>query len=66
MRPIILNRRTYKEVVKAAESAVSLSVKAHRLVLEDPQLFELNGYTDADRRLSRSRVGQQSVPTGRL
>ena len=52
MRPIILNRRTYTEVVKAAESAVSLSVKAHRLVLEDPQLFELNGYTDADRRLS--------------
>ena len=52
MRPIILNRRTYKEVVKAAESAVSLAVKAHRLVLEDTQLFELNGYTDADRRLS--------------
>ena len=52
MRPFILNRRTYREVVKAAESAVSLSVKAHRVVLEDPQLFELNGYTGADRRLS--------------
>ena len=61
MRPIILNLKTYKEVVKAAESAVSLSVKAHCLVLEDPQLFELNGYTDADRRLSAPELANNDT-----
>ena len=52
IRPLILNRRTYNEVVKASENAVSLSAKSHRLALQDQRLFDLNGYTDVDRRLT--------------
>ena len=55
-RPYFLNRQTYERAARVSELAVSLSVKAHHLVLEDPKLFALNGYTQADRRLNDSRL----------
>ena len=61
MKGMMLNRRTYEKVMKAAESAVSVSVKSHRLVLEDPKLFELNRYTDIDRRLADSGLANNST-----
>ena len=56
VKPFVLNRRTYNKVVEAAECAVSLMVKAHRLVLETPELFDLNRYTGADRKLSDPKL----------
>ena len=61
MKGMMLNRRTYEKVMKAAESAVSVSVKSHRLVLEDPRLFELNQYTDVDRRLADSGLANNGT-----
>ena len=61
MKPYFLNRPTYDKLVKAAECAVSLSVKAHRLVLEDSRLFEFNGYTEADRRLTDSGLANNGT-----
>ena len=58
---MMLSRPTYEKVIRAAESAVSLSVKSHRLVLEDSRLFELNRYTDIDRRLSDSGLANNST-----
>ena len=55
-RGIILNRHTYDAVVDASEAAVSLMVKAHRVVLEDERLFKLNGYEETDRLLSDSTL----------
>ena len=54
LRPVILNRRTYREVADAAEAAVSLMVKAHRLVLESRKLSDISRYTDVDDRLVAS------------
>ena len=56
LRPVILNRRTYREVVHAAEAAVSLMVKAHRLVLKSRKLSDISRYTDVDRSLVDSRL----------
>ena len=56
LRDIILNRDTWNQVIKTAESALSLSVKAHQLVLSDQKLFDLNLYTETDRRLADPRL----------
>ena len=65
MRPVILNERTYNAVEKASVSAVTLSAKSHRLVLEDQRLFDLNGYTDIDRRLTNPQLANNfaDLPT---
>ena len=55
-RGVFLNRNTYDATVDAAEASVSLVTKAHRVVLNDDRLFQLNRYTYADRRLSNQAL----------
>ena len=55
-KPITLNRHTFDQVVKVAESTVSILAKSHQLVLQDRRLFDLNGYTEVDRMLSNPQL----------
>ena len=60
-RPLVLNRHTYREVLAAAEAAVSLMAKTQHIALKDRRLFNLHGYTQTDRDLSDEELANNHM-----